>query len=171
MTAQGALIVARRLDGRLSKGRVMSFEPATEIVVAREDGFVDRVPAAELKAVFFVKDLKGDPRRDDRRSYRDSQLLGRRIWVEFRDGEPMAGWSQSYRRGCEGFYLFPTDPDSNIEMAWIYSHATRSVLVETAAEAAAHGYAERMRGREFGRIAPEDWDQFLNAPHSRRPHP
>jgi hypothetical protein len=163
MPASGALIVARRLDGRVAKGHAVSFEPASEVVLETEGGGGRiRIPARELKAVFFVKDLKGDPKREDSRSYRDSGLVGRRLWVEFNDGEQMAGWSLSYRRGCQGFYLFPTDPHSNIEMAWVFTRAIRSVLTEGAAEAAAEEWEERIRGRQFGRIAPEDWDQFLS---------
>lgn len=163
MSAKGALIVARRLDGGLAKGHAVLFEPGAEVVLEAEPGRAEvRVPAADLKAVFFVKDLQGDPTREDGRSYRDSQLLGRRVWVDFADGEQMAGWSLSYRRGCEGFYLFPTDPGSNIEMAWVYAHAVRAVLTESAAEAASREWADQVRGRQFGRISPEDWNQFLD---------
>jgi hypothetical protein len=163
MSAKGARIVARRLDGGLAKGHAVAFEPGAEVVLEHEpDGRQVAIAAADLKAVFFVKDLQGDPRYEDSRSYRDSQLLGRRVWVRFQDGEEMAGWSLSYRRGCAGFYVFPSDPQSNIEMAWVYSHAVRSVLTEGAAENASREWTERVRGRQFGRIAPEDWDQFLN---------
>ncbi|HMB68349.1 MAG TPA: hypothetical protein VKU85_03525 [bacterium] len=163
MSAKGAQIVARRLDGGLEKGHAVAFEPGAEVVVETPpDGRQAVIPAADLKAVFFVKDLKGDSRYEDSHSYRDSQLMGRRVWVCFRDGEEMAGWSLSYRRGCEGFYVFPSDPQSNIEMAWVYAHAVRSVLTEGAAETASRDWAERARGKQFGRIAPEDWDQFLN---------
>lgn len=163
MSAKGALIVARRLDGGLAKGHAVSFEPGAEVALEAERGRAEvRIPAADLKAVFFVKDLEGDPRHEDSRSYRDSQPLGRRVWIRFRDGEEIAGWSLSYRRGCEGFYVFPTDQDSNIEMAWVYSHAVRSVLTDNAAEIASREWETRVRGRQFGRIAPEDWDRFLD---------
>lgn len=166
MTRPGALVVARHLDGRVTKGYAVSFEPTTEIVLRTEPGGeVVRVPTGELKAVFFVKDLEGDPKREERRAFTDSQLLGKRIWVEFADSEQMAGWSQSFRRGTEGFYLFPADPESNIEMAYVFTHATSSVLVESAAEHAARAFRDRLLRRTGGRISPEDWDRFLRDPH------
>lgn len=161
---EGALVAARYLDGRVTKGRAIDFAANADLtLIASGNDEEVRIPAGELKALFFIKDIEGNPEREERKSFRDSQLLGKRVWVIFHDGEEMAGWSQSFRRGKHGFYLFPTDPRSNIEMAYVFGHATREVLEETAAETASRKYQVRIEQRRGGYISREDWDDFLTS--------
>jgi hypothetical protein len=160
MAGQGPLVAARFLDGRVVKGRAVEFEPQRALHVQEEQFPAPvRIPVGALKAVFFIKKLAGDPEHRDRKRYEDSALLGKRVWVEFLDGEEMAGWSHSVSAEGDGFYLFPTDPGSNIEMAYVFRHALRRVLRDGEALAAAREHAAKTERASVK--SPEEWSGFV----------
>jgi hypothetical protein len=134
------LVVAHDLDGRVVKGRTADFKPAcTSFHVTPANGPAVKLDAARLKAVFFVKTLDGDPDHEEQKDFALKNTPEKRVWVEFVDGEQLAGWSSSYASGA-GFFFTPTDPRSNLERAYVYKKAVRRILAGAEADAAAAEY-------------------------------
>ena len=82
----------------------------------------------DLKALFFVRDFKGDSQHVESNKFNPSRPpAGRRIRVEFKDGEIMVGTTVGYQAGRQGFFLMPADLSSNIERCYIVAAATREI--------------------------------------------
>ena len=82
----------------------------------------------ELKALFFVRDLAGDPtRRESQKFSADRPALGRKMQVEFPDGETLVGTTQGYQPQRSGFFLVPADSASNNERCFVVSAAALEV--------------------------------------------
>jgi hypothetical protein len=126
-------VVARFTDGRLVKGTTADFLPGTgrfhvSVAMAPEGSKVVDIGIKELKALFFVKDLTGDPKRSDRKEFDPSRPpVGRRIKVVFKDGEVLVGTTHGYQPGRPGFFLVPADPGSNIERCYVVSGSTQEI--------------------------------------------
>lgn len=122
-------IVARFRDGRRIKGSTADFLPTRESLhVHTPEGEVVNVKHADLKALFFVRDLDGDPERNDRQEFAaDRTVQGRKIRVEFLDGEVLLGVTLGYQPNRPGFFIVPADQESNIERCFVVSSAVRDV--------------------------------------------
>ena len=125
-------VVARFLDGRVLKGTVSDFNPTRPtfhlLPSGSESSSVVEIRVADLKAVFFVKDLAGNPRYEERREFDPSRAApGRKLRVVFRDGEVLVGVTQGYDRTRPGFFLVPADPASNNERCFVVSTAVGEV--------------------------------------------
>jgi hypothetical protein len=53
--------------------------------------------------------------------------LGKRIQVKFKDGEVLIGYTSGYSPDRTGFFVFPSDPDSNNEKVFVMTAATANV--------------------------------------------
>lgn len=72
------------------------------------------VAISELKAVFFVKDFKGDFRYVERKQFNeDDRQAGRKVEVTFYDGEVMVGTTVGYDPKRIGFFVIPIDSQCN----------------------------------------------------------
>jgi small nuclear ribonucleoprotein (snRNP)-like protein len=122
-------VVVRYQDGRLVKGVTSNFLPARAgFHVQTPGGEIVSVAQAELKAVFFVRDLAGDPTRRATNQFSAAKpALGRKIQVAFADGEVIVGTTQGYQPNRPGFFLFPADADCNNERCFVITAATRRV--------------------------------------------
>ncbi len=126
-------IVARYNDGRVQKGITMDFIPGKETFhimpsVSVQGEKLMEVRCNELKAVFFVRDYAGNPDYNDKKNFDPSQpVIGRKIKVQFKDGELLVGATSAYQPGRAGFFLAPADPQSNIERCYIVTRATKDV--------------------------------------------
>jgi len=125
-------IVARYKDGRVMKGHTTDFVPTRSFfhlsLIDSAETKPLMVHTEELKAVFFVKDFKGNPDLRDRKDFDSSKPgMGRKIRVLFRDGEEMLGTTQGYQQGRPVFFLVPADPESNIERCMIMTSATKEI--------------------------------------------
>ena len=109
-------VVIRYTDGRIVKGYTNDFfpnKPAFHVGSGPSDKGV-QIQVDELKAVFFVKDFGGDPQYDDHKAFKEGQAKqGRKVLMTFNDGEMLAGSILGYDRNRPGFFLVPSDPDSN----------------------------------------------------------
>ena len=129
----GNKVVARYRDGRVVKGFTQDFVPnRPSFHLAPEEGPGAGKPVlvelAALKAVFFVKDLQGDPRRVDRLEFEPGKpVIGRKIRVVFADGETMLGTTHGYQPDRPGFFLAPADPASNADRCFVVTASTRAV--------------------------------------------
>ncbi|HET6351844.1 MAG TPA: hypothetical protein VFG89_06935 [Coriobacteriia bacterium] len=126
-------VVARFADGRVMKGTTADFSPAKELfhlAVADVPAGTEpiEVRIAELKALFFVKDLVGNPGYVERKEFDpDRPPAGRRIKVAFSDGEVLVGTTTGYQPGRPGFFLEPVDPNANNERCYVVSAAAREI--------------------------------------------
>ena len=126
-------IVVRFRDGKMLKGNTTDFVPTRDIFhVIPADAPTGSPPVdvylRELKAVFFVKDYKGDSDYHEKHDFAADKLsMGRKIRVEFSDGEVIIGTTQGYRPDRPGFFIIPVDPKSNIERCYVLTDATKEV--------------------------------------------
>ena len=108
------LVVARYLDGRTLKGVTRDFSPNRAMFhVDPQDGSAPvELRFRQLKALFFVNSLEGDPARQDVRGFVHGPLetqQGKKVAVRFRDGEFICGYTLSWSPDREGFFMFPAD--------------------------------------------------------------
>ena len=124
-------IVVRYKDGRLIKGFTHDFHPARAhfamwpaINAPQHHGI--QVPVAGLKAVFFVRDFRGDADYIEEKRFEQGGH-GRRIEVTFFDQEVLVGTTLSYRPDGQGFFLVPPDPRTNNVRVFVVTAAVRHV--------------------------------------------
>lgn len=162
MDETGHLVVARCSDGNMVRGTTEDFDPERFFFHVWDHRTREpvRVLRDQLKAAFFVKSLYGDPHRGDRKTFDREEHARTKVWVRFRDGEELAGWTEEYDPRKSGFTLHPTDPESNIERAWIPHVAAESVLLGEDAETASRAFDNLFQERRR-RITPRDWDVLL----------
>ena len=133
-------VVAHFRDGRLLKGSTQNFlpnRPVFHLQPANRSAAVE-VRTEQLKALFFVKDLAGDPRRRDLRGFLAAPgeaTHGKKIAVRFVDGELLCGYSLAYQPGRGGFFVFPADAASNNLRIYVVATATQDVKSGPAADA------------------------------------
>ena len=127
-------IVVHYLDGRIIKGDTVDFLPAKPtfhltLADASPPARPVEVRVADLKAIFFVKDLVGSRQRPPRRQeFAPGQTIqGRKIRVVFTDGEILVGTTQGYDSKRPGFFVFPADTDANNDRVFVIQGATREV--------------------------------------------
>ncbi|MGB3479326.1 MAG: hypothetical protein WBB67_09210 [bacterium] len=129
-------VVIRFLDGRIERGYTADFQPHKEIfhLVVKSEG-QDRslaVKMANLKAVFFVKELHGMDKdrpvvKRDFADLKDQKLIGKKVRVEFLDGEVLNGITLGYSPQRRGFFLTPIDPESNNERIFAVLSAVKDI--------------------------------------------
>ena len=110
-------VVARCIDGRVMKGVRIDVDPGrpTCHMKTLDQGTVE-VKLAALKAVFFVKDLAGDPKREEGMAVARGDLRTRgasAIDIRFADGERVVGLTVRFPPIKPFFYVLPADPRSN----------------------------------------------------------
>jgi hypothetical protein len=129
VTLRPQLVVIRHLDGRIVKGITEDFEVGgLPFSVRQSDGTVVRIDdLAGVKAVFFVKDLAGNPRYKAHKDFSLAKQFGRRTAVVFRDGEVQHGYTLPEHSAYPYFFLFPVDPQSNNDKVYVIREATREV--------------------------------------------
>ena len=126
-------VVIHFLDGRLLKGATEDFfPPATTFHIRPADAGDEAVPAcirlADLKAVFFVRDLTGDSKYVYRNRFSKGQrFTGQKVRVTFGDGEVMVGWTMGYGEPGPGFFLFPADTNGNTQRVFVISANAREI--------------------------------------------
>ena len=110
-------VVAHYLDGRLLKGRSLDVHPNRPFChISPAGGGRVRVELGDLKALYVVRSLEGNPDREDadRLGDHDTRRWGvRAVDVLFRDGERLPALTIHFPPDREFFFLLPADPDSN----------------------------------------------------------
>jgi hypothetical protein len=133
------LVVARYIDGRVLKGVTRDFSPNRPMFhVDPQDGeSTVELRFRQLKALFFVTSLEGDPSRQDVRGFVHGPVetqQGKKIAVRFRDGELLCGYTLSWSPDREGFFLFPADVHGNNQRIYVVTASTLEVKAGPAAE-------------------------------------
>jgi len=130
-TITGRMVIARFRDGKLLKGTTQDFAPNRKVFHIYEGGDLSskavEVELDQLKAVLYVKDFAGNPRRRDTYSFDKMVGHGRKAEVIFSDGERIFGFVMGYHADRPGFFLVPADPESNNERIYVLNAAVRSL--------------------------------------------
>ncbi len=126
-------VVVACLDGRRLKGHLYDFSALKDQCRLFPDEKSPRhlgtdLKFKDLKAIFFVKDLTGNPQRQ-RRDYLSPQGHGKRLEVTFHDGEKVVGTTEAFNPKKVGFFLFPSDPEDNNIRIFVINQNVREVKV------------------------------------------
>jgi hypothetical protein len=110
-------VVAHFLDHHVVKGQSLDVDPARPTCHIRtEDQSIVEVKLAALKALFFVRDLAGDPTKHDATVIAPADVRARGaelIELEFVDGERLLGLTVRYPPVKPFFFILPADGTSN----------------------------------------------------------
>jgi len=83
---------------------------------------IEEISAKDIKAVFYVNSFEGDSDHKELNFHSRAPIV-HGIWVrlQFRDGEVMEGIIYNSIRYLvdPGFFLLPTDPDSNNRLVYV----------------------------------------------------
>jgi hypothetical protein len=126
-------VVARFANGNVIKGTTDDFFPEKDLFHVsvfnkRSEAKPVQISTNDLKALFFVKDLRGDPRYVYRNEFDpEHPTIGVKIRVEFKDGEVLVGTTTGYQPGRSVFLILPADADSNNERCYLVVEATKEI--------------------------------------------
>jgi hypothetical protein len=135
MQADENKIVVHYLDGKLTKGYTFDFNQNRETfhVVASQDQVEEAtmVNHEELKALFFVKTLEGNPGYEDPVFSEEDikELVGMKLKVCFKDGEIIYATTFGYSPARKGFFVFPIDKHCNNEKVYVVTSSTTSIEI------------------------------------------
>jgi hypothetical protein len=143
-------VVAHHLSGKILKGTTQDFFPNRPSFHLQpvNGGAAVEIRIKDLKAVFFVKDYVGVSTRKDLRGFVAAPAetsQGKKLAVQFQDGELLCGFSLSYTPERTGFFVFPADPGSNNLRIFVVAAAATAVKVGPAADALAERAMARSR--------------------------
>ncbi|MDD5154693.1 MAG: ATPase, T2SS/T4P/T4SS family [Desulfovibrionales bacterium] len=127
-------VVVRFLDGRMIKGRCLSFNQQNPVIKVES---IDRSSSCDLKwddlkAVFFVREFEGLARpADDSVQLQASSVssVGRHVQVEFVDGEVIQGYAEALKTGLRGFFISPLNRRDNNLRIFVPKTAIKNVRV------------------------------------------
>ena len=120
-------VVVKFKDNTVAKGKTSDFfQNKAQFHLEETNGEISEISIEDLKAVFFVKDLKGN--KEHQYNYNDHIAAGgRKIKVLFNDGETVVGYSLSYSADRLGFFMTPADLKGNNERIFVVNSATEKV--------------------------------------------
>jgi FMN phosphatase YigB (HAD superfamily) len=133
-------VVVHYVDGRIEKGYTSDFQPQKEMfhLVIDEEGREKSKPVKidDLKAVFFVKELKGKyqdvpetKKTFEDEEFKDKKLVGKKIKIVFTDGEVLYGITFGYSQQRRGFFFNPLNPESNNERIFAVWSAVKDMKI------------------------------------------
>ena len=124
-------VVAHFLNGTMVKGTSMDVDPLKPLCHIRPEGQPAlEVKLADLKALYFVRTLGGDPkhREAEKTEPDDSRTRGAKgIQITFKDGEKLVGLTHHFPPVRQFFFVLPIDPKSNNVRILINKAATKDM--------------------------------------------
>ncbi len=129
-------VVVHYLDHRIERGYTTDFRPDKAIfhLIVKEGNKEKSIPVkiANLKAVFFVKELMGKSRARpvEKKTFddiKDKTIVGKKVKVAFTDGEILYGITMGYSPQRQGFFFTPIAPDSNNERIFAVLNAVKEI--------------------------------------------
>lgn len=132
MKTEQLKFVVRYLDGRVLKGYTQDFYPNRErfhlYLSDNPDAAGVDVSLKDLKAIFLVRDLAGDPRYAESKKFVNGEKSsGQKVEVTFLDGESVVGSTLGYDRNRPGFFILPADPKSNNIRIFVVASSVKRV--------------------------------------------
>lgn len=121
-------VVLHLAGGIIRKGTTGDFFPNKELFhfTDTDSREVSEIRVNTLKAVYFVKSFAGNPAYQEKTDM-ERAGFGKKIRVQFKDGEIQTGYTQGYTPNRSGFFVFPCDPESNNDRIFIVNAATDKV--------------------------------------------
>ena len=140
-------VVARFSDGRVLKGTTHDFNPNRPRfhLVPAEGGAPVQIRCTDLKALFFVKEFEGDTHRTKLRGFVEAPREashGKKIAVQFEDGEVLCGYALSYSPNRDGFFITPVDTEGNNSRIYVVAASAVEVKCGPEAESLARHVAD-----------------------------
>ena len=120
-------VVVKFKDKRILKGKTRDFFPnKNQFHLETTTGEMLDIQVEELKAIFFVRDYEGN--KDRKKVYNDELTgTGRKMQVDFSDGESIVGFTLGYSPDRQGFYLTPADAEGNNIRIFVVKSATDKI--------------------------------------------
>jgi len=120
--------VAKFKDKSTKKGVVIDFYPdKSPFKLQLLNNRIETIEMEDLKAIFFVKSFQGNKNHITR--YQDPNPWGgKKIQVDFTDGETIIGHAMHYGLGHHGFFLIPADHGNNNEEIFVITSATKQIV-------------------------------------------
>ena len=111
-------IVLHTVKGQVLRGSLANANLANpELPLIQPNGAVARVPAEQVKAVFFMLPAGVHP----------PAAAGTRVRVTFGDGRQISGLSPDYSPDSHGFFVLPLDGRTHTARVWVYRAAVRQI--------------------------------------------
>jgi len=131
-------VVARYRDGRVIKGVTHDFgtqKKAFHVVPVEEDkrkggGKVSEVFLSDLKAVFFVKSLRGTKDHPPAKEFLEegkNPVGSVKVKITFIDGEILIGTTHGYSAERNGFFVAPLEDETNNLRVFVISNAIKQI--------------------------------------------
>ena len=131
-------IVVHYLDGTIQRGYTTDFQAQKEVfhLVVKKDKQENSilVNTDNVKAVFFVKALRGMNQNGheaqmtfEDEEFKDKNLVGKKVKIEFIDGEVLYGLTLGYSAQRKGFFFTPIDQETNNERIFAVLHAVKDI--------------------------------------------
>ena len=121
-------VVVHFSDGKISKGETGDFFPNKKSFHLKEVGKNEmmQIDIQTIKAVYFVESLNGDSAFNEKNDVERSGY-GKKIRVQFKDGEIQYGYTQGYSPNRTGFFVSPCDSNSNNLRLFVVTEATEKI--------------------------------------------
>lgn len=130
--------VVKYLDGKILKGSILDFDQNADFfhldaIETNEEGGtigIREVDTPRLKAIFFVNDFAGKPGYKERNEFMPGdEKRGKKISIEFQDGEKLNALSMGFGRERRAFFVNPVDPESNNARILVISANVKDIEV------------------------------------------
>lgn len=112
-------VIIHTVEGQVKRGVIRDADLLDEsIALEQQTGFApERIPGKRVKAIFFMLPAGA----------RQPQAEGQKIRVTFSDGRQVAGFSQDFKNGGQGFFLIPADNRTNTARIFVYRSNVQAV--------------------------------------------
>ena len=125
-------VVVRTQNGKVIPGFSDRNHISDRLKIRTQEGEERTFRLDELKAVFFVKDIRGNSKYREIK-FLNKQQISSMIWVrlEFFDHEVLEGKIPNNIEllSSPGFYLWPSDPDSNNDFVYVMKSCLKSFTI------------------------------------------
>jgi hypothetical protein len=130
--ARAVKVVAATLEGERVRGFIFDFSPLKERcrIFPSERSHADEardIDMRKLKALFFIKEFTEPGSEKVNPNEFAGTVHGRKIQVEFSDGELLMGSTEGYAPNRLGFFIFPANANSNILRAFVINANVKEV--------------------------------------------
>ncbi len=127
-------IVVHFQDGKIEKGSSYVFFPYKDrfhltLLDQPSNQKPMEISLPQLKAIFFVKDFVGQKDHQKIKGFAgiEKSPNGKKVVVQFKDGELLYGFTQSYSANRSGFFLLPADQQGNNERVFVVQSSVTKV--------------------------------------------
>ncbi|MEK6681724.1 MAG: hypothetical protein AABY79_07135 [Nitrospirota bacterium] len=129
-------VVVHFKDGNITKGYLKKFAFYRDEFILLEVDKKNKIKSkgeksidvANIKAIFFVRDLEGNKDYQERLDMA-REGFGDRVEVTFDDGEHIVGYAKDHSAKQNGFILYPADSNSNNYIVGVFHSSIKDIKV------------------------------------------